>query len=135
MTSPEGPCAGADRPAEESGMKTKRNARRGWIAGAGLALALGLSAAAAVAEEPASIEKQVQDLQVQALQQDMLSDPDLLLRVLALQEDSVVQEILSDAELMAKIEAGDLSALVGDPRIERLADHPTVRGIAGDLER
>ena len=115
-------------------MRTRMDAGTGWIAAAGLALALGL-AATAPAEEPASITNEVHAMQVQALQQEMLSNPNLLLMVLALQEESVVQDILSDPELMAKINSGDLAALQGDPRIERLANHPSVRGMASDLER
>jgi hypothetical protein len=124
---------GADPRSEETTMtKIRMIVRSGWIATA--VLVLGLSTTAP-ADEPTSTTRQVQDMQVQALQQDMLSNPDLLRLVLALQKDRVVQDILSDPELMERINSGDLSALEGDPRIERLANHPTVKGMARDLER
>ena len=115
-------------------MKRTRNFRFALLVSIGAALVVGLSGAAP-ADEPPSITQQVHSMQIQALQQEMLSDPNLLVQVLALQETGLVQEILSDPELMAKIGAGDLSALQGDPRIERLAADPVVKAIASDLDR
>ncbi len=66
---------------------------------------------------------------VLALQAAMIADPATRERILALQDDPLVAEILADEATMNAIRAGDLGALLANPKLRALAEHPTVRGI------
>jgi hypothetical protein len=64
-----------------------------------------------------------------ALQQRMLSDPEILRNVEGLRDDPTMRAVLADPALAAALERGDLSALMADPKIRRLAEHPAVQDI------
>jgi hypothetical protein len=72
---------------------------------------------------------------VQAMQSSLLADPETLGMVLDLQNDPLVQQILRDDETMRALQAGDLERLLGNPMVRALAEHPTVKGIAGRQAR
>jgi hypothetical protein len=63
------------------------------------------------------------------LQQSLMHDPAAMDKVLSLQDDPLVQSILSDEETMRAIQAGDIEALLNDPRIRTLMQHPTVKAL------
>ena len=65
------------------------------------------------------------------LQQTLQQDPEAMEKILTLQNDPLVQSILNDAGTMRAIEAGDLGALLNDPKIRALMSHPTVQGLSG----
>ena len=48
----------------------------------------------------------------------------------SLQDDPLVREILADEELMQKIRSGDYEALLQDPRMKALSQHPAVKGVS-----
>ena len=105
-------------------------------AGIGLGLFLTPSLpAASSADDPDVITRQVRSLQVQALQQDILADPQLLTNVLILQGNPAFQRILQDPELLARIKNGDYEALRNDPDLAALADDPLVEALARDLTK
>ena len=64
-----------------------------------------------------------------ALQQALTQDPAALNEILSLQNDPLVQSILSDESTMQAVESGDLGALLNDPKIKALMNHPTVQDL------
>ena len=56
-------------------------------------------------------------------------------KILSLQDDPLVQDILRDERLMQAIHAGNLGALMNDPKIRALMSHPTVRDLGGQYGR
>jgi hypothetical protein len=77
---------------------------------------------------PAASKDASQDVAA-AVQGVIGTDPEAMNRLAKLKESPVMQEILSDPELMAKVLAGDLTALAEDPRIKKLLEDDTVRSI------
>lgn len=71
--------------------------------------------------------------QVQQLQEQLLSNPDILALVSALQDDPEIQVMLSDPTLMAAIQRGDTAMLAADPRFMKLFDNPKVQAIIKQL--
>ena len=63
------------------------------------------------------------------LQQALTQDPAALNKILSLQNDPLVQSILSDESTMQAVESGDLGALLNDPKIKALMNHPTVQDL------
>ncbi len=70
-----------------------------------------------------------------ALQQALTQDPAALNKILSLQNDPLVQSILSDESTMQAVESGDLGALLNDPKIKALMNHPTVRDLGQSYEQ
>jgi len=69
------------------------------------------------------------------LQQALTQDPQAMDKVLSLQNDPLVQDILGDASLMQEIQSGNLGALLNDPKIRALMNHPTVRELGSQYGR
>jgi len=69
------------------------------------------------------------------MQGALLADPESRERVLSLQDDAEVQAILNDPATMRAIEAGDLSALMSDPKLQALLENPKVRGLVEQQAR
>ena len=75
-------------------------------------------------------ERVVQRAQVDAVQGMIASDPEMLAAVAALSDDPLIAEILADEALMQQIQSGNYEALAKDPRLQRLSQHPTVKGLS-----
>jgi hypothetical protein len=71
--------------------------------------------------------------QVQELREKMLGDPGIMALILAMQNDPEVQALLSDPKIVAAAQAGDMGALLGDPRIMKLLENPRVQEIGQRL--
>jgi hypothetical protein len=82
---------------------------------------------------PASTPSGIDEAQMMAMQQKMMADPAFLERMGALQSNPLMQEILSDPELMQKVLAGDVEALARDPRIQQLSEDPAVRSLSESI--
>lgn len=67
--------------------------------------------------------------QSRALQERMLSDKEILLKIEALQNDPEFQKVLNDPEIMKAVNAGDLATLTANPEFMKLLQHSTVREI------
>lgn len=69
------------------------------------------------------------------LQKRILTDDGIMAIVLALQDDPELQAVLGEPKIMAAIKAGDINALMNDPRFMRLMDNPRVQEITRRLEK
>jgi hypothetical protein len=67
--------------------------------------------------------------QIQQLQQKMMSDEDVVQMILSLQNDPDVQKILQDPEIMKAVNAGDMNALLSNPKFMKLLENPTIQDI------
>ena len=66
---------------------------------------------------------------IKDLQSSMLSSPQLLGMIFALQEDPDIKDILRDEEVMALIMAGDKERLESNPKFIKLMENPKIRAI------
>ncbi|HSP96723.1 MAG TPA: hypothetical protein VL049_05700 [Candidatus Dormibacteraeota bacterium] len=72
---------------------------------------------------------------VQALQQRIVSDPEMAASIQALRDDPQVQAVLTDPGITAALSRGDMAALLNDPKIRDLADDPAVQNITRQVAR
>ncbi|MBI4696313.1 MAG: hypothetical protein HY749_20085 [Gammaproteobacteria bacterium] len=69
------------------------------------------------------------------IQRRILSDPELLKSIHALQGDPAVESILRDPEVMRAIQSRDVRALQNNDKIERLIESPAVRDVLNALTK
>jgi hypothetical protein len=69
------------------------------------------------------------------LQQALSQNPAAVNKIISLQNDPLVQQILSDEGTMRAVQAGDLGALLNDPKVRALMNHPTVRELSDQYGR
>ncbi|MEJ2453289.1 MAG: hypothetical protein P8103_03915 [Candidatus Thiodiazotropha sp.] len=71
---------------------------------------------------------------IQAIQQQILTSPELMQLVTAMMSDPEILEAIKDPEFVQLIMSGDLVALQKDPRIHRLMNNPSVKAIVGKMQ-
>lgn len=64
-----------------------------------------------------------------AMQQQLMTNQEIMALINSLQNDPQVQAILSDPELMQAIYAGNIEELLNNPKLKDLADNPTIKSI------
>jgi hypothetical protein len=125
----------ARRPGKIPLCRTRRRCYRRRMSRLALAACLLLAlAVAAAADDLGGVNAAGNDA-VQALQQRIVSDPDMAASVQALRDDPQVQAVLADPKISAALASGDLSALLNDPKIRDLADDPAVQDITRKVAR
>ncbi len=72
--------------------------------------------------------------EIQNIQQQIVSSPELLQSVSAMMSDPEIQRVLNDQEFVQLIMSGDLEALKDDPRIHRLMNNPSMQAIMGRVQ-
>lgn len=80
-----------------------------------------------------AVPEQKEDKQVEALQDRMQSQPEMMDAIRALQSDPAFQDVLNDPEIAAALQSGNTAALLANPKINDLANHPTVRDLTNKL--
>ncbi len=65
------------------------------------------------------------------LHQALSQNPAAMSKIISLQNDPLMQQVLGDESTMRAVQAGDLGALMNDPKIRALMNHPTIRGLSG----
>jgi hypothetical protein len=65
------------------------------------------------------------------LQRALRQNPAAMNKILSLQDDLLMQQILGDENTMRAVHAGDLGALMNDPKVRALMNHPTIRELSG----
>jgi hypothetical protein len=63
------------------------------------------------------------------LQNKMMSDQEVMGLIQTLQDDPEFRKILEDPEILRAVNAGDISALMGNPRFMKLLNNSTVQEI------
>ena len=66
---------------------------------------------------------------VKAMQQQLMSNPDIMRLITSLQSDPQIQSMLSDSKIMQSVMAGDVDSLMNNPDFKSLLDNPTVMDI------
>ncbi len=82
------------------------------------------SATAADNGSPGSVTPQLQELQ-----QKILGDEQNMALIMALQNDPGMQVLLSDSAVLDAVQAGDLGALMANPRFMKLLDNAKIKEI------
>jgi hypothetical protein len=77
----------------------------------------------------------VSSAEMQAVQGLMLNNPDLLNKVMALQNDSELQKILADPAIMGAVNSGDLNSLLANPQFTRLLENPEIKKITEEVTK
>ncbi len=72
---------------------------------------------------------------IQALQQLILADPQFSQSLSVLQEDASVQRMLEDPEFRKALESGDYQALMNTPQFQQLLNHPEIQKMMRDILR
>jgi len=67
--------------------------------------------------------------QVKDLERSMLSDPEIMKRILSLKDDPEFMKIMQDPEIMKAVQAGDVSALKSNPKFMQLLNNKNVQAI------
>ncbi len=67
--------------------------------------------------------------EARSLQEKMLNDKEIMSMIQSLKDDPEFQKMLGDPEVMKAVQAGDLSALMANPRFMKLLDNSTVKEI------
>ena len=72
-------------------------------------------------------------IDLQSIQKQIVSSPELMQMVTALLSDPQFQAAMNDPQLRQLVMSGNLDALRGDPRILQLLAHPSVQAIVGKV--
>lgn len=73
--------------------------------------------------------------EMQALQGSMLNNEQVLNMILSLQNDPNVQKVLNDPEIMNAVLAGDINALMSNPKFMELLNHPKIQEIQKNMTK
>jgi hypothetical protein len=95
--------------------------------------------AAALACAPATALAQIEAPsegieQSKGIEQELLSNPDTANQILDMQDDPTVKSILNDPETMRAVRAGDLDALLANPKIRAMMADPRVKNMGQNLK-
>lgn len=66
---------------------------------------------------------------ISAMQQQLLSNQDIMAMISSLQNDPQMQAILADPKIMQAIAAGDIQTLMNDPNFKQLLNNSTIKQI------
>ena len=77
----------------------------------------------------ASIGNQAASDQVQAMQQSIMANEQLMTMIMTLQNDPEVQAVLKDPDIMKAVNTNDISALLANPKFRRLMENARIKEI------
>ncbi len=73
--------------------------------------------------------------QLKSIQQKMMGDDDIMSLVKAVQSDPDFQEVLKDPEVMKAVQAGDIAALMTNPKVMQLLNKQAVQRIKDKISQ
>jgi len=71
--------------------------------------------------------------QLPRIQERLISDEAVFLKIQALRDDPDIQAVLSDSALMEALRAGDLNAVISNPKFMRLIENPAIQEIMKEV--
>ena len=71
---------------------------------------------------------------VQALQDTIMRQPNLMTMIMALQNDPDIQTALQDSKVMNAVMSGNIDALIDNPAFQRIMENPRVQAISREIE-
>ncbi len=71
---------------------------------------------------------------LQALQQEIMANEQIMAMIMNLQDDPEIQAIFQDPEIMNAINAGDMNALLANPKFIKLMQNPKIREITKEVK-
>jgi len=83
----------------------------------------------------ASTGNQGNTADIQAMQQSIMANGQLMTMIMNLQDDPEVQAILQDPEIMQAVNAGDMNALMANPKFRRLMENTKVKEITREAAK
>ncbi len=72
--------------------------------------------------------------QLNALDQKMMNDDEILTLLLGIESDPAFKEILEDPEIMKRVLSGDIPGLMSNPKFMKLLDNPTIQEIRSKIQ-
>jgi hypothetical protein len=66
---------------------------------------------------------------ISSIQQQLLSNQDIMAMITSLQNDPQMQAILADPKIMQAIASGDMQTLMNEPKFKQLLDNSTIKQI------
>ena len=73
------------------------------------------------------------DADIASLQNEMLSNDQILNMILSLQNDPGIQKLLNDPNVLRAVSSGDINALISNPDFMKIVNHATVQSIRNKL--
>lgn len=70
---------------------------------------------------------------IQAMQQSIMANQAILNMIMNLHDDPEIQAILKDPDIMKAVNAGDISALIANPKFMRLLEKAEIKAITGQV--
>jgi hypothetical protein len=71
---------------------------------------------------------------VQALQDTIMSQPNLMQMIMALQNDPDIQMALQNPKVMGAVMSGNINALIDNPEFQKILKNPKVQAISREIE-
>jgi small nuclear ribonucleoprotein (snRNP)-like protein len=78
---------------------------------------------------------QVSKEDIQAMQQSIMANQEILGMIMNLHDDPEIQAILKDPDIMNAVNAGNISALLANPKFLRLLEKAEIKAITGEIAK
>jgi len=76
---------------------------------------------------------QVDKRDIQAMQQRIMANQEILKMIMNLHDDPEIQSILADPAIMNAVNSGDINALIANPKFMRLLKKAEIKAITGQV--
>jgi len=100
-----------------------------------LALCIPCTSVYAVNDAATGGQSGVDEAQLQKLQGKMMSDPQIVAMITALQNDPELMALMNDTAFLQAVSNRDINKLSNDPRFVKLMNNPAIRDILKRVEQ
>ncbi len=77
---------------------------------------------------------QINTADIQAMQQSVMANEQIMTMIMSLQNDPEIQAILKDPEIMNAVNAGDVNALLSNPKFIKFMENTKIRDITKEIK-